>query len=84
MDEEEISYRILRKIQQMEKNSPALTELKSDFYYALSEYLKNLNNRFERETSSQKKMLMLWTSSKFKEDLNMTGSSMVMLIMMVK
>ena len=58
MDEEEINYKTLRKIQQMEKNSPALTELKSDFYYALSEYLENLNNRFEKEESSQKKTLI--------------------------
>ena len=58
MDEDEINYRTLRKIQQMEKNSPVLTELKPDFYNALSEYLENLNNRLERETSSQKQILL--------------------------
>lgn len=58
MEEDEINYRTLRKIQQMEKNSPVLTELKTDFYNALSEYLKNLNNRLERETSSQKQILL--------------------------
>ena len=58
MEEDEINYRMLRKIQQMEKNSPVLTELKTDFYNALSEYLKNLNNRLERETSSQKQILL--------------------------
>ena len=58
MDEDEINYRTLRKIQQMEKNSPVLTELKPDFYNALSEYLENLNNSLERETSSQKQILL--------------------------
>ena len=58
MDEDEISYRALRKIQQMEKNSPMLTELKSDFYDALLEFLEKLNNRLESETSSYKQMLL--------------------------
>jgi len=58
MDEEEISYKTLRKIQQMEKNSPVLTELKTIFYSVLLEYIENLNNRLERETSSQKQMLL--------------------------
>jgi DNA replication initiation complex subunit (GINS family) len=58
MEEDEINYRTLRKIQQMEKNSPVLTELKPDFYNTLSEYLENLDNRFERETSSQKQILL--------------------------
>ena len=58
MDEEEISYKTLRKIQQMEKNSPVLTELKTIFYSELLEYIENLNNRLEGETSSQKKMLL--------------------------
>ncbi len=58
MEEDEINYRTLRKIQDMEKNSPVLTELKSDFYNALSEYIENLKNRFESETSSHKKALL--------------------------
>ena len=58
MEEDEINYRTLRKIQQMEKNSPILTELKTDFYNTISEYLENLDNRLERETSSQKQILL--------------------------
>ena len=58
MDEEYISYKTLRKIQQMEKNSPVLTELTSNFYSELSEYLENMNNRLERETTSQKQILL--------------------------
>ena len=58
MEEDEINYRNLRKIQQTEKNSPVLTEIKSDFYNALLEYLENLNDRLENETSSQKQILL--------------------------
>jgi DNA replication initiation complex subunit (GINS family) len=56
--EKEINYRYLRKIQQMEKNSPVLTELKPDFYDVLSKYLESLNNRLKNETSSQKQILL--------------------------
>ena len=58
MKEDEINYRTLRKIQQMEKNSPVLTDLKTGFYNDLSEYLENLNNRLKEEKSSQKQMLL--------------------------
>ena len=58
MQEDEINYRVLRKIQQMEKNSPILTEIKSDFYLDLSKYLENLKNRLQEETSSQKQTLL--------------------------
>lgn len=57
--DEEINYRTLRKIQEIEKNSPGLSELKPDFYHQLKEYLKNLNNRLDLEKSSQKKMLII-------------------------
>ena len=58
MDEDEISYKNLRKIQQMEKNSPVLTGLKSGFYNELFEYLENLDGRLGKESSSQKQMFM--------------------------
>lgn len=58
MEEEKINYRILRKIQESEKNSPILTELVSDFYDDLAEYLENLNNRLEKETAHQKQILL--------------------------
>jgi len=58
MDADEISYRTLRKIQQMEKNSPVLTKIDSDFYSALSRYLKGLDDRLGKESSSQKQMLL--------------------------
>ena len=58
MDEDEISYKNLRKIQQMEKNSPVLTGLKSGFYNELFEYLEKLDKRLEKESSSQKQILL--------------------------
>ena len=58
MDEEEINYRFLRKIQQLERNSPTLSSLKTDFYIELSEYLEGLKLRSEKEEDSQKKMLL--------------------------
>jgi DNA replication initiation complex subunit (GINS family) len=58
MDDEEINYRTLRKIQQMEKNSPGLTSLQPDFYISLIKYLNSLEDRFKKETASQKKILL--------------------------
>ena len=58
MDEDELSYKTLRKIQQMEKNSPGLTDLIPGFYNALSEYLGKLDSRLNDESSAQKKMIL--------------------------
>ena len=58
MEEDEINYKTLRKIQQMEKNSPILTQLTPNFYYDLSEYLDNLDKRLGTETSVQKQTLL--------------------------
>jgi len=58
MEEEEINYKTLRKIQQSEKASPTLTSINQSFYSDLSDYLKNLEDRFEKESNSQKKMLL--------------------------
>jgi len=58
MEKEEISYRNLRKIQQIEKNSPQLANIDSSFYHELSKYEKNLESRLEKEGSSQKETLL--------------------------
>ena len=58
MEEDEINYRTLRKIQEMEKNTPVLNELKTGFYQDLAAYLNNLNKRTESESSSQKQILL--------------------------
>lgn len=56
--DEEINYKSLRKIQQTEKNSSVLTNIKPDFYQNLSEYIDNLDTRLEKESSDQKKILI--------------------------
>jgi len=56
--DEEINYKTLRKIQETEKNSPILSEIKSDFYSAFIVYLKNLIKRLDLEKSSQKRLLL--------------------------
>ena len=54
MEENEISYKILRQIQQLEKTSPFLTKIDPNFYNKLIEYLKNLKSVIEQEEESQK------------------------------
>jgi len=56
--EEKINYKNLRKIQQMEKDSPTLTKIEPGFYNELSDYLKYLDDRLEKESSSQKQKLL--------------------------
>jgi len=58
MEEEGISYKALRKIQQVEKTSPTLTSIKPSFYSDLSGYLKKLDERLEKESNPQKQMLL--------------------------
>ncbi|MEA3458673.1 MAG: hypothetical protein U9R21_08365 [Candidatus Thermoplasmatota archaeon] len=58
MDTDEINYKILRKIQQMERKSPMLTKIDYHFYSDLSEYINALNSRLEKESKSQKQMLL--------------------------
>jgi len=58
MDEDEISYRVLRKIQKQEQNSPKLSELKHLFYKDVSEYLNSLKDRLKEETSTQKQKIL--------------------------
>ena len=58
IEEEEISYKTLRKIQHLEKNSSVLTDIKSDFYTSLAEFISDLDTRFKEEKSDQKKTLI--------------------------
>ena len=58
MKEDEINYKTLREIQQMEKKSPTLTEIKSSFYFEISKYVDELNDRLKNESSSQKQTLL--------------------------
>jgi len=54
MDEDDISYKALRKIQQQEKTLPLLTIIDQNFYKKFSEYLKNLQRIAENEENSQR------------------------------
>ena len=54
MDQEDINYKTLRKIQQQEKTSPLLTKIDRNFYQKFSEYLKNLQRIAEKEDDANK------------------------------
>jgi DNA replication initiation complex subunit (GINS family) len=54
MDEDDISYKALRKIQQQEKTLPLLTRIDQNFYKKFSEYLTNLQRTAENEENSQR------------------------------
>ncbi len=58
MDDEEINYRFLRKIQQMEKSSPKLSDIRQNFYKEIYEYIQNLEKRKDSEESEQKKKIL--------------------------
>lgn len=58
MDDEEISYKTLRKIQQAEKNSPQITKINKGFYRDVNTFLHNLEKRLEQEKKPQKQMLL--------------------------
>ncbi len=58
MTKEDISYRLLRKIQQIEKNTPVLTDLDNDFYTNLEKYLSDLNAHLKSESDDHKKKLL--------------------------
>ena len=58
MDTDEINYKTLRRIQQTERNTPVLTKVDDNFYRALSQYVTELEGRLEKESSSQKQMLL--------------------------
>jgi DNA replication initiation complex subunit (GINS family) len=55
MDEHEgITYKMLRRLQQSEQTSSALTKINSNFYQDLSTYVKNIERSVEQETNKLK------------------------------
>jgi len=58
MDTDEINYKTLRRIQQIERNAPMLTKVDDGFYRALSQYVNGLEGRLKKESPSQKQMLL--------------------------
>ncbi|MEA2055251.1 MAG: hypothetical protein U9O49_00245 [Candidatus Thermoplasmatota archaeon] len=59
MDEEEINYRVLRRIQQTEKASPAISNIHSDFYGDLQNYISSIKERLSNEDSENKQKLLI-------------------------
>ncbi|MBS3802615.1 MAG: hypothetical protein KGY65_07690, partial [Candidatus Thermoplasmatota archaeon] len=58
MDDEEITYKTLRKIQQAEKNSPQITQINKEFYDNVTVFLNQLEKRLVDEKKPQKQMLL--------------------------
>lgn len=57
MDDEELSYKTLRKTQNTEKNQPTLTKLPQHFYNNVAIYITKLENNYQKETNEQKQKL---------------------------
>ena len=55
---EEINYRTLRKIQQIEKNNPTTSKINSEFYQLITEYINKMQTRLNKEENNQKKKLL--------------------------
>ncbi|MBU1941388.1 MAG: hypothetical protein KKC68_06395 [Candidatus Thermoplasmatota archaeon] len=57
MDNNELSYKILRLIQQSEQTTPTLTKIPAHFYDQLQKYLHELSTIVSNETNLQKQKL---------------------------
>ena len=58
MDIDEFNYKTLRKIQQIEEKTPALSKINPELYINFSDYIKILNLRFKNEINEQKKIIL--------------------------
>jgi DNA replication initiation complex subunit (GINS family) len=54
MDIDDIDYKTLRRIQQLEKTTPVLSKIPEMFYQKLTVYIENLEQRALQEKDSQK------------------------------
>jgi len=54
----EISYKSLRRIQQIEKNQPMLSKIPPGFYEGVLDFVIDLEERLEKESSNQKKIIL--------------------------
>ena len=59
MEIEEINYKNLTKIQQLEKASPFLSKVNINFYSDLTDYLKNLDDVIKQEKKSENVKIFL-------------------------
>ena len=58
MDIDELNYKTLRKIQQIEEKTPALSKINPELYINFSDYIKILNLRFKNEINEQRKIIL--------------------------
>ncbi len=58
MDEEEFSYKTLRKIQQAEKQSSTITKIPKTLYDDFQSFRTNLQKQLEKETKQNRQMLL--------------------------
>jgi len=58
MDLDEINYKTLRKIQQLEEKSSVLSKIDAEIYINFLKYINNLNLRFGNETNEQRKIIL--------------------------
>jgi DNA replication initiation complex subunit (GINS family) len=58
MDIDKLNYKTLRKIQQIEEKTPALSKINPELYINFSDYIKNLNLRFKNEINEQRKIIL--------------------------
>ena len=58
MDKDEINYKFLRHLQQLEQTSPQLSKIDAQFYQKLSEYLSKLDAEAAKEQNPQKNKLI--------------------------
>jgi DNA replication initiation complex subunit (GINS family) len=54
MDKEDINYKTLRRVQELERNSQLLTSIDAQFYQSLSEYITMLEKTVKNEKNPQK------------------------------
>ena len=58
-EQEKLTYKDLREIQQKEKNSPLLTKIEPGFYETMSEYIESLQTEYHKENTSSPKSKLL-------------------------
>ena len=58
MDIDELNYKTLRKIQQIEEKTPALSKINPELYINFSDYIKILTLRFKNEINEQRKIIL--------------------------
>ncbi|MEF8848382.1 MAG: hypothetical protein V5A68_04535 [Candidatus Thermoplasmatota archaeon] len=56
--DEDISYRILRRIQQIEKKSPSLSKIKYNFYDLLRKYIRKMEDKLADVDNYQRRRLL--------------------------